>query len=63
MKIKCVKIANGSGWLCLPAKNLIEGFQCVLGEDFDELEIGDQVTIDVVEMTQAEIDALPEFNG
>lgn len=62
--IKCVEINAGSGTLILPAKDLIEGLKTVVGENLTEsLEIGDRVTVDVTEKTQAELDVLPEFNG
>lgn len=53
-KIKCFKISplDGGGWL------IDEGFTEIL-----ESEVGSEYRVEVIEMTQEELDALPEFDG
>lgn len=38
-------------------------WETIRDSEFDSLEIGDQIRIEIVEMTDAELDALPEFIG
>ena len=60
-KIQCVKVtrpdSHGDDW-CLYR---LAGFSAA--DEFDGAELGERVTLELCEMTEAELDALPEFGG
>ncbi len=58
-KIKCLKITCGERWLAATPKIAMECLEMELAED----EVGSSYVVEVVEMTQEELDALPEFDG
>jgi hypothetical protein len=35
----------------------------ILDSEFDAMELGDKISIEVVEMTESQLEALPEFQG
>ena len=55
-KVERPDVCTGSGWTS-------PDLQTVIDAEFDGIEVGGIVKITVVEMTQAEFDALPEFEG
>jgi methyl coenzyme M reductase subunit C-like uncharacterized protein (methanogenesis marker protein 7) len=57
-KIKVAEVTNGSQTCYFTMDNLND---CI--EDIKESFVGDQWVITIVEMTQEEIDKLPEFQG
>lgn len=59
-KIKMVKVRRpelGDHWCA----SHLQGFD--LAAEFDGAEIGEKIEIELCEMTQEEIDAMPEFEG
>ena len=61
-KIPYVKVtrpdSHGEKYGCWCA---LSGFSAA--DEFDGAEIGERITLELCELTQAEIDAMPEFNG
>lgn len=64
-KIRCVKVSrpeldDGRNCYVMP----IERFELGgVGGEFDSADAGDKVLLEYCEMTEAELDVLPEFEG
>lgn len=59
--IKCVKVTRPDSHAGLWCLSTLKGFS--LEDEFDGTDVGETITIEYCELTQEEIDALPEFPG
>jgi len=62
-KLRCYRLripdAGGDTW-CLIGP---DGVGPIIQDELEQMEVGDLLTLEPIEMTQKEIDALPEFGG
>jgi hypothetical protein len=60
-KVKCVKVrrpdSHGNMWCICQMKGY------AIADEFDGAEVGERIELEYCEMTQEELDALPEFEG
>lgn len=63
-KTKYLKITRCDSWLLWPMSEGIEGGLQFIAEDLrDSGSVGDTFTIEVVEMLEEAVEAMPEFDG
>ncbi len=60
-KIPCVKVTRPETHAGLWCVYRLASFSAA--DEFDGAEVGEMITMELCEMTQAELDALPEFTG
>lgn len=65
IKYKCLKIGMGGEPPYFIALDLEETMAALIDvfEDIDEHDLGTKLVMEVVEMTESELEALPEFEG
>lgn len=61
-KKKYIKVTDPEGNFII-GENLGEAVDSIVGPDIEFREVGEKFTLEVVEMTEAEYNALPEFQG
>ncbi len=58
-KIRCAKVFYGEQYFVAPVSVAMEYLGIQIKEDY----LGEKYVVDVVDITQEELDALPEFDG